>query len=149
MPFSREGSKLTPIAPRGGGGGGFFHSKGTWGCAALKGILFRTASLAKGMLFGNFSLCQSRQGYNFWQFSFRKGKIFLICVQKPKILAILVQRRRNFGDLCLENGKLWHFWSRNQSSQGYHFHKNWSSQRYHFEDAGGTPLSEIWPRTPL
>ena len=37
------------------GGGGFFHSKGTWGCAAHKGILFRTSSLAKGILFGNFS----------------------------------------------------------------------------------------------
>ena len=37
------------------GGGGFFHSKGTWGCAAHKGILFWTSSLAKGILFGNFS----------------------------------------------------------------------------------------------
>ena len=37
------------------GGGGFFHSKGTWGCAAREGILFRTSSLAKGVLFGNFS----------------------------------------------------------------------------------------------
>ena len=36
-------------------GGGFFHSKGTWGCAAHKGILFRSSSLAKGILFGNFS----------------------------------------------------------------------------------------------
>ena len=36
-------------------GGGFFHSKGTWGCAAHKGILFRISSLAKGILFGNFS----------------------------------------------------------------------------------------------
>ena len=36
-------------------GGGFFHSKGTWGCAAHKGILFRTSSLAKGILFGNSS----------------------------------------------------------------------------------------------
>ena len=38
-----------------GTGGGFFHSKGTWGCAAHKGILLRTSSLAKGILFGNFS----------------------------------------------------------------------------------------------
>ena len=37
------------------GGGGFYHSKGTWGCAARKSILFRTSSLAKGILFGNFS----------------------------------------------------------------------------------------------
>ena len=50
------------------GGEGFFHSKGTWGCAAHKGILFRTSSLprvyflailvgfslGKGMLCGNF-----------------------------------------------------------------------------------------------
>ena len=34
----------------GGGGGGSFHSKGT-----QKGIRFWTSSLAKGMLFGNFS----------------------------------------------------------------------------------------------
>ena len=35
-------------------GGGVIHSKGTWECAARKGILFRTAGLAKGILFGNF-----------------------------------------------------------------------------------------------
>ena len=37
------------------GGGGFFHSKGTWGCAVHKGILLSTSSLAKGILLGNFS----------------------------------------------------------------------------------------------
>ena len=56
------------IAKRHGGGGGFFHSKGTWGCAARKGMLFQTFlpsqgytfcqfypfSLGKGILFGNF-----------------------------------------------------------------------------------------------
>ena len=36
----------------GGGGGGFFHGKGTWGCAAHKGILFWTSGLAKGILLG-------------------------------------------------------------------------------------------------
>ena len=41
--------------PLGGAGGGFFHSKNTWGCDAHKGILLRTSSLAKGILFGNFS----------------------------------------------------------------------------------------------
>ena len=52
---------MTPIAPtamplgKGEGGGGFFRSTGTWGCAACKGILFRTSSLAKGILCGNFS----------------------------------------------------------------------------------------------
>ena len=51
-----------------GGGGGFFHSKGTWGCAAREGILFRPSSLAKGVLFGNFNRVKSRQGYAFWEF---------------------------------------------------------------------------------
>ena len=37
-------------------GMGFVHSKGTWGSAARKGILFRTYSLAKGLLFGNFTV---------------------------------------------------------------------------------------------
>ena len=50
------------------GGGGFFHSKGTGGCAARKGILFRPSSLAKGVLFGNFNRVKSRQGYAFWEF---------------------------------------------------------------------------------
>ena len=49
-------------------GGGFFHGKGTWGCAAREGILFRTSSLAKGVLFGNFSRVKSRQEYAFWEF---------------------------------------------------------------------------------
>ena len=58
-----------------GGGGGFFHSKGTWGCAAREGILFRTSSLAKGVLFGNFSRVRSRQGYAFWEFGQRDVQI--------------------------------------------------------------------------
>ena len=49
-------------------GGGFFHSKGTWVCAAREGILFRPSSLAKGVLFGNFNRVKSRQGYAFWEF---------------------------------------------------------------------------------
>ena len=57
------------------GGGGFFHSKGTWGCAAREGILFRTSSLAKGVLFGNFSRVRSRQGYVFGNFGQRDVKI--------------------------------------------------------------------------
>ena len=32
-------------------GGGFFHSKGTWGCAAYKGLLFWTSNLARPKLF--------------------------------------------------------------------------------------------------
>ena len=35
--------------------GVFFDSKGIWGCAAPKSILFRTSSLAKGILVGNSS----------------------------------------------------------------------------------------------
>ena len=31
-------------------GGGCFLNKGTWGCAARKGILFGTSSLTKGIL---------------------------------------------------------------------------------------------------
>ena len=37
-------------------GRGFFHSNGTRGCAACKGTLFRTSSLAKGMRLGDVSL---------------------------------------------------------------------------------------------
>ena len=60
-------TKLNPVLGSGkvrsqGGGGGFFHSKGTWGCAAREGILFWTSSLAEGVLFGNFSPVKSRQG---------------------------------------------------------------------------------------
>ena len=40
------------------GGGGSFHSKGTWGCAARKGILFRTPSLAKGIIFTKIGLAK-------------------------------------------------------------------------------------------
>ena len=58
-----------------GGGGGSFHSKGTWGCAAREGILFRTPSLAKGVLFGNFSRVKPRQGYAFGNFGQRNVKI--------------------------------------------------------------------------
>ena len=45
----------------------------TWGCAAKEGIHFRTPSLAKGILFGNFSLGKGGKGgkgmlfYNFGQ----------------------------------------------------------------------------------
>ena len=65
-----------------GGGGGFFHSKGTWGCAAREGILFRTSSLAKGVLFGNFSRVRSRQGYAFWEFWSKRCQNSVIFVKK-------------------------------------------------------------------
>ena len=78
-------------------GGGFFHSKGTWGCAAREGILFRTSSLAKGVLFGNFSRVRSRQGYAFWEFWSKRCQNSVIFVKKPQLL-------KNFG---LENAKIW------------------------------------------
>ena len=71
-------------------GGGFFHSKGTWGCAAREGILFRTSSLAKGVLFGNFSRVRSRQGYAFWEFWPKRCQNSVIFVKKPNFLKILV-----------------------------------------------------------
>ena len=80
-----------------GGGGGFFHSKGTWGCAAREGILFRTSSLAKGVLFGNFSRVRSRQGYAFWEFWSKRCQNSVIFVKKTQLL-------KNFG---LENAKIW------------------------------------------
>ena len=72
------------------GGGGFFHSKGTWGCAAREGILFRTSSLAKGVLFGNFCRVRSRQGYAFWEFWSKRCQNSVIFVKKPNFLKILV-----------------------------------------------------------
>ena len=35
------------------------RGEGTWGCAASKGILFRTYSLAKGILFAIIQFCSS------------------------------------------------------------------------------------------
>ena len=77
--------------------GGFFHSKGTWGCAAREGILFRTSSLAKGVLFGNFSRVRSRQGYAFWEFWSKRCQNSVIFVKKTQFL-------KNFG---LESAKIW------------------------------------------
>ena len=77
--------------------GGFFHSKGTWECAAREGILFRTSSLAKGVLFGNFSRVRSRQGYAFWEFWSKRCQNSVVFVKKTQLL-------KNFG---LENAKIW------------------------------------------
>ena len=57
-----------------GAGRGFFHSKGSCGCAAREGIPFRTPSLTNGTLFGNFS------------------------TGKSLLFAILVRERSNFGN---------------------------------------------------
>ena len=85
-----------------GGGKGFLDSKGTCGCAARKDILFRTSSLAKGVLFSNFSRVKSRQGYAFWQFWSKKCQNSVIFVKKSNFLKILVQKMRKFGKYCLE-----------------------------------------------
>ena len=47
------------------GGLGFLHSKGTWGCAFRKGMLFQTSSLAKGIRLGNVSLSKGMIGDEF------------------------------------------------------------------------------------
>ena len=57
------------------GGGGFFHSKGTWGCAARKGMLFKLSSLAKGILFANFSPFSLAKGILFGNFGQRNVKL--------------------------------------------------------------------------
>ena len=74
-------------------GGGGFHSKGTWGCAARRGILSRTSGLAKGILFAKFSM---GNGMLFGTFGHRKGNF---CMEIKKFLVILVSRRRKFGNL--------------------------------------------------
>ena len=105
--YLRPSSHSTPLEPR---GGGFFHRKGTWGCAARKGKLFRTSPELRASFFAivvNFSL-ESRQGYalgNFWP---KKSQTLVIPVWKPKILVLLVQRKRKFGTFCLENTNSWH-----------------------------------------
>ena len=57
------------------GGGGFFHSKGTWGCAAREGILFRTSSLAKGVLLATLVELSLGKGMLFGNFGQRDIKI--------------------------------------------------------------------------
>ena len=77
------------------GGGGFFHSKGTWGCAAREGILFRTSSLAKGVLFGNFSRVKSRQGYAFWEFRSKRCQNSIIFVKKSNFFKFWSRKCEN------------------------------------------------------
>ena len=54
-------------------------------------------SLAKGVLFGNFSRVRSRQGYAFWEFWSKRCQNSVIFVKKTQLL-------KNFG---LENAKIW------------------------------------------
>ena len=89
--------------------GGFFHSKGTWGFAARKGILFRTSSLAKGVLFSNFSRVKSRQRYAFWQFWSKKYQNSVIFVKKTQLF-------KNFGP---ENAKIWQVLSRKRQFRAF------------------------------
>ena len=72
-------------------------------------MLFRTSSLAKGALFGNFSRVKSRQGYAFWEFWSKTCQNSVIFVKKPNFLKTLVQKMRKFGKLCLENANSEHF----------------------------------------
>ena len=57
----------------------------------------RGPSLAKGVLFGNFSRVRSRQGYAFWEFWSKRCQNSVIFVKKTQPL-------KNFG---LENAKIW------------------------------------------
>ena len=82
------------------GGGGFFYSKGTWGCAAREGILFRTSGLAKGVLFGNFSRVESRQGYAFCEFWSKRRQNSVIFVKKPNFFKILVLKWENLASFA-------------------------------------------------
>ena len=61
-----------------------------------KGILFRTSSLAKDVLFSNFSRVKSRQGYAVWQFWSEKFQDSVIFLKKPTFF-------KNFGP---ENAKI-------------------------------------------
>ena len=97
LKVKRQHRETPESVARARGGGGFFHSKGTWGCAARESILFRTSSLAKGVLFGNFSRVRSRQGYAFWEFWSKRCQNSVIFVKKTQLL-------KNFG---LENAKIW------------------------------------------
>ena len=77
--------------PRGGGGGGSFHSKGTWGCAIRKGILFATSDIPKDILF--------------WQFQ------SILVRARVCLLAFLVKEMSSFGNTCKET-QIFKFWSR-------------------------------------
>ena len=85
-----------------GRGGGFFHSKGTWGCAARKGMLFKPSSITKGILFANFGpLAKGILFANFRPFSLAKGILF----------GNFGQRMSNFGNSYKETQFLFKFWS--------------------------------------
>ena len=105
--------KTLDLHPDHGGGGGFFHSKGTWGCATRKGILFWTSSLAKGVLFSNFSRVKSRQGYAFWQFWSKKCENSVIFLKKTHLFKNFGPENTKIWQVCLENANSEHFWREN------------------------------------
>ena len=76
-------------------GRGFFHSKGTWGCAARKGILFRTSSLAKGILLAILVEFSLGKGMLFGNFGKEKSNFGNSCQE--------IQIFKNFGP---ENAKI-------------------------------------------
>ena len=84
------------------GGGGSFHSKGTWGCSAHKGILFWTSSLAKSILFGDFSRVHCRQGNAFWQFF----------GQRTVTVQLFLEKNQSKKKFCPEKAKIWQVLSR-------------------------------------
>ena len=86
FPDNRSGTLITgfllfvhiraySLDPKHEGGGGFFYSKGTWGCAARKGMLFRTSSLAKGVLLAILVELSLGKGMLFGNFGQRNVKI--------------------------------------------------------------------------
>ena len=85
------------------GGGGFFHSNGT-DVPPARVCFFKLSSLAKGILFANFS-----------PFSLAKGILFPIFAHlvwaRVYFLAILVKEMSNFGNSCKETQIVFKFWS--------------------------------------
>ena len=73
------------------------------------GILFRTSSLAKGVIFSSFSRVKSRQGYAFLAILVKEMSNSVIFVKKLNFFKILVQKMRKFGKFCLENDNSEHF----------------------------------------
>ena len=109
--------------------GRFFQSKGAWGCAARKGILFRTSYPAK--VYGLAMIVQARvcclvilaKERSKWQLLFRNQKNLLSLVQRRRKIGNFVKNTRTHGILDVE----------------FSF-SNWSSQRH--------PFSKFWRHTP-
>ena len=61
--------------PEARGGGGFFHSKGTWDVPPARVCFFKPSSLAKGILFANFRPFSLGKGILFGNFGQRNVKL--------------------------------------------------------------------------